>query len=162
MTAGETGIGSAGNTGNFANYNNAASWNARIGNVTTVGTNGVASFYGAFDMSGNIDEWNDLTGAAGGFRGLRGGEWSDTGAFALASSARSTAPASSSESIGNAFFLSSSLEITNDPSFESVNYGFRLASPVAVPEPSTWVMGLAGSACGGWQMWRRRRARTLT
>jgi formylglycine-generating enzyme required for sulfatase activity len=141
VTAGETGIGSAGNTGNFANYNNAASWNARIGNVTTVGTNGVASFYGAFDMSGNIDEWNDLTGAAGGFRGLRGGEWSDTGAFALASSARSTAPASSSESIGN---------------------GFRLASPVAVPEPSTWVMGLAGIACGGWQMWRRRRARTLT
>ena len=27
-----------------------------------------------------------------------------------------------------------------------------------VPEPSTWVMGLAGIACGGWQMYRRRRA----
>jgi hypothetical protein len=29
-----------------------------------------------------------------------------------------------------------------------------------VPEPSTWVMGLVGIACGGWQMWRRRRARS--
>jgi len=42
---------------------------------------------------------------------------------------------------------------------QSIRIGFRLASPVAVPEPSTWVMGLAGIACGGWQMWRRRRAR---
>jgi hypothetical protein len=40
---------------------------------------------------------------------------------------------------------------------ESDFYGFRLASPVAVPEPSTWVMGLAGLACGGWQMFRRRK-----
>ena len=123
VTAGLTGIGSAGSTGNFANYKNAASWNARIGNVTTVGTNGVASFYGAFDMNGNIDEWNDLTGAAGGFRGLRGGDWSDTGAFALASSARSTSPASTTGS--------------ND-------IGFRLASPVnsaPVPEIDPAGMG---------------------
>ena len=28
-----------------------------------------------------------------------------------------------------------------------------------VPEPSTWVMGLAGIACAGWGAWRRRRAR---
>mgnify|MGYP006276121123 CR=1 FL=1 len=25
-----------------------------------------------------------------------------------------------------------------------------------VPEPSTWVLGLAGIACGGWKWWRRR------
>ena len=34
-----------------------------------------------------------------------------------------------------------------------------------VPEPSTYAMALAGLACGGWQMWRRRRLRqapTLT
>ena len=35
-----------------------------------------------------------------------------------------------------------------------------------VPEPSTYAMALAGLACGGWQMWRRRRrlrqAPTLT
>ena len=29
----------------------------------------------------------------------------------------------------------------------------------AVPEPSTSAMALAGLACGGWQMWRRRRLR---
>ena len=26
-----------------------------------------------------------------------------------------------------------------------------------IPEPSTWVMGLAGIACGGWQVFRRRK-----
>ena len=26
-----------------------------------------------------------------------------------------------------------------------------------VPEPSTYAMALAGLACGGWQMWRRRK-----
>ena len=136
VTAGETGIGSAGNTDNFANYNAAASWNGGTGNVTTVGTNGGASAYGAFDMSGNINEWNDLTGAAGSSRGRRGGDWN-----------------------GNASSLSSSTMNSNDPSGETNGRGFRLASPVAVPEPSTWVMGLAGIACGGWQMWRRRRTR---
>ena len=138
MTAGSTGIGSAGlsSTDNSANSNSAAVWNGQTGNVTTVGTNGGASAYGAFDMSGNIFEWNDLTGAAGSSRGLRGGGWNDS-----------------------AFGLSSSLRATVGPSSGDFSIGFRLASPVAVPEPSTWVMGLAGIACGGWQMYRRRRAR---
>ena len=36
---------------------------------------------------------------------------------------------------------------------------YGLSEPiVAVPEPSTWVMGLAGLACGCWRMWRRVRA----
>jgi formylglycine-generating enzyme required for sulfatase activity len=134
VTAGSTGIGSAGSTGNFANYDSVASWNGETGNVTTVGTNGGASAYGAFDMSGNIQEWNDLTGASASARGLRGGIW-----------------------YGGAGGLSSSFWTTFDPSSENNSIGFRLASPVAVPEPSTWVMGLAGIACGGWQMWRRRK-----
>jgi formylglycine-generating enzyme required for sulfatase activity len=138
VTAGTTGIGSAGSTGNSANFNRGADWGSPLqdGNVTTVGTNGGASAYGAFDMSGNLYEWNDLTGTAGSSRGLRGGGW-DFDAFSLSSSDR----------------------ITFAPSGESDFIGFRLASPVAVPEPSTWVMGLAGIACGGWQMYRRRRAR---
>jgi hypothetical protein len=35
--------------------------------------------------------------------------------------------------------------------------GFRVASAVAVPEPSTYCMALAGLACGGWSMFRRRK-----
>ena len=114
VTADGTGIGSAGNTGNFANFNKAADWNSQDGNVTTVGTNGGPSAYGAFDMSGNIFELNDLTGAAGSSRGLRGGRWIDN----------------------NPLILSSSFSDSTAPSSESISAGFRLASPVAsaVPE----------------------------
>jgi len=133
VTAGTTGIGSAGSTGNFANYIDGADWNGQNGNVTTVGTNGGSSAYNAFDMSGNIWEWNDLTGAAGSTRGARGGYWSSFSAFSL----------------------SSSSNIATAPSDESDVYGFRLAT-VAVPEPSTCAMALAGLACGGYSMFRRR------
>jgi formylglycine-generating enzyme required for sulfatase activity len=136
VTAGSTGIGSSGSTGNFANYNNAADWNSQNGNVTTVGTNGGPSAYGAFDMSGNLTEWSDLTGSAGSSRGRRGGSWNDI-----------------------ASLLSSSDRNPLAPSTESVFIGFRLASPVPVPEPSTYAMALAGLACGGYSLFRRRRAR---
>jgi hypothetical protein len=53
--------------------------------------------------------------------------------------------------------LSSSSSGTNDPSFENGVIGFRLASPVAVPEPSTYAMALAGLAGGGWQVFRCRK-----
>jgi hypothetical protein len=144
VTSGTTGIGSASTgtigsgTGNFANHSFVADWNSQNGNVTTVGTNGGASAYGAFDMSGNVFEWNDLTGSAGSSRVLRGGGWDDD---------------------DDTFYLSSSARITSVPSFEYYAVGFRLASPVAVPEPSTCVMALAGLACGGCSLFRRRRAR---
>ena len=136
VTAGSTGIGSSGSTGNFANYNRDADWGSPLqdGNVTTVGTNGGASAYDAFDMSGNVREWNDLTGTAGSSRGLRGGGYNFS-----------------------AFDMSSFSKGAGDPSGGSDIIGFRLASPVAVPEPSTWVMGLAGIACAGWGAWRRRK-----
>ena len=118
-------------SGNFANYNDAADWNGQDGNLTTVGTNGGASAYGAFDMSGNVYEWNDLTGAAGSSRGLRGGDWN------------AAAPT-----------LSSSNRISLDPSLDVINISFRLA---AVPEPSTYAMALAGLACGGYVVFRRRK-----
>ena len=133
VTSGSTGIGSSGSGGNFANYNSVAVWNSQTGNATTVGTNGGASAYAAFDMSGNLYEWNDLTGAAGSTRGLRGGSWST-----------------------NASFLSSSNSSSYDPSFEFSSIGFRLA---AVPEPSTYAMAVVGLACGGYSMFRRRRGR---
>jgi formylglycine-generating enzyme required for sulfatase activity len=119
-------------TGNFANYNSAASWNSQTGNVTTVGTNGGASAYAAFDMSGNIFEWNDLTGAAGSSRGLRGGAWST-----------------------DAFYLSSLFRFSNVPSGEFVSNGFRL---VTVPEPTqlVFVAGV-GAALGAWRLRKLRR-----
>jgi len=130
-----TGIGSAGNTGNFANFNNAASWNGATGNVTTVGTNGGSSYYGAFDMNGNVTEWNDLNGngAVNNFLNARGGSWST----------------SDSTRLSSAYSYDIAPSVAND-----VTLGFRIA---AVPEPSTWVMGLAGLACGAWQAVRRRR-----
>jgi formylglycine-generating enzyme required for sulfatase activity len=134
VTAGPIGIGTSGSTGNFGNWGVAADWNGQDGNVTTVGTNGDPSLYGAFDMSGNVSEWNDQDGLTSALRGLRGGCW-----------------AHGSDS------LSSSYGYTDAPTTENSFRGFRLASPVAVPEPSTWVMGLAGIACGGWQMVRRRK-----
>ncbi len=135
VTAGLTGIGSSGSTGNFANYNSGADWNGQDGNVTTVGTNGGASAYGAFDMSGNAYEWNDLTGAPGSSRGLRGGDWLSTNALP---------------------FLASSFSNSINAATETDTFGFRLA---AVPEPSTCIMALAGLACGGYSLFRRRRAR---
>jgi formylglycine-generating enzyme required for sulfatase activity len=115
-------------------YDKGAVWNGQTGNVTTVGTNGGPSSYGAFDMSGNAYEWNDLDNTLGSFRGLRGGAWS----LRLP-------------------FLQSTWRGTSDPSFEAPHIGFRLASPVAVPEPSTYAMAFAGLACGSYSMFRRRK-----
>ena len=111
VTAGSTGIGSAGSTGNFANFNSAADWNSQDGNVTTVGTNGGASAYGAFDMTGNVFEWNDLTGAAGSSRGLRGSDYDISVANLSSFSRSSVAPSTEDESVG--FRLASS---GSDPS----------------------------------------------
>jgi hypothetical protein len=58
---------------------------------------------------------------------------------------------------GIALYLQSSSAAKMGTTNETNNAGFRLASPVAVPEPSTWVMGLAGIACGGLGMLRRRK-----
>ena len=137
-----------GSTANQANYFTGAGFSVTQSGehdsnqnyLTDVGAfSGSGSFYGTFDQSGNVFQWNDLDGLAssGSSRGLRGGNWTTL----------------------NPFGLSSSFSYSIDPSIESNLIGFRLASPVAVPEPSTWVMGLAGIACGGWQMYRRRRAR---
>jgi formylglycine-generating enzyme required for sulfatase activity len=131
VTADSTGIGSAGGTGNFANYNFEADWNALNGNVTTVGTNGGPSAYGAFDMSGNVREW---TGADNSSLAMRGGCW-DVNFSSLSSSDRLAVAASA----------------------DSACRGFRLVAPV--PEPSTCAMALAGLACGGYSLFRRRRVR---
>ena len=116
-------------------------YNSNQGYLTDVGAfSSSGSFYGTFDQSGNVYQWNDLDGLASSrsSRGLRGGYWND---------------------IYGPFYLSSSGSVSYFPSYGSSFTGFRLASPVAVPEPSTWVMAAGGLACAGWGAWRRRRAR---
>jgi hypothetical protein len=43
--------------------------------------------------------------------------------------------------------------------FNPLINALQVRAAVAVPEPSTWVMGLALIACGVWGTWRRKRAR---
>ena len=95
-------------------------------------------------MSGNVYEWNDLTGEAVFSRGVRGGSWVGL------------------EDEDNAFLLSSSDRGFVVPQSEFSGTGFRLASPVPVPEPATLGMASGGAlcACGWWVLKRRRRART--
>jgi len=103
--------------------------------LTNVGAfSGSPGAYGTFDQNGNVSELNDLDGTPGEERGYRGGSWADT-QFDLPSSSR---------------FITST---TN----QSSRVGFRLASPVPVPEPSTWVMAGFGLACAGWGAFRRRK-----
>ena len=132
VTANASGIGSAGSTGNFANYNGAASWNGQGGNVTTVGTNGGAGAYGSFDMGGNVWEINDLDGTTSSYRGARGNSYAYSPVSAFD---RSFVPSD----------------------YEGDGGGFRLASSVAVPEPSTCASLAAGFVFGCWQMFRRRK-----
>jgi sulfatase modifying factor 1 len=80
--------------------------------LTDVGAfSGSGSFYGTFDQSGNVYQWNDLDGTAGSSRGTRGGDWGG----------------------GGSVYLSSSHSRSRDPSLETAQIGFRLASPVSSP-----------------------------
>ncbi|PHX99638.1 MAG: hypothetical protein CK530_12015 [Planctomycetaceae bacterium] len=92
-----------GGSANQANYNDV------IGRATDVGSfSGSGSFYGTFDQSGNVFQWNDLDGTGDGpSRGVRGGDW-----------------------YGDSFYVSSSFRYGYDPSLEIGNVGFRLASPI--------------------------------
>jgi sulfatase modifying factor 1 len=106
--------------------------------LTDVGAfSGSGSFYGTFDQSGNVFQWNDLDGTAGASRGLRGGSWNN------------------GDPTNEAVYLSSSYGLTAGPSDENSLIGFRLASPFAVPEPSTWA--LAGAAVSIGLVVRHRR-----
>ncbi len=133
-------IGSEANQANYYDGDYVATQSANYptgqNSLTDVGAfTASQSAYGTFDQSGNVWEWNDLTGADWPSRGVRGGYF--------ASYAYSLSPEDS-----NAHYATAS---------ENLSLGFRLASPVAVPEPSTWVMGLAGIACAGWGAFRRRK-----
>lgn len=92
-----------------------------------------SSYYGTFDQTGNVFEWNDLSGGASASRGLRGGAW-----------------------WSDALVLSSDrLEFA--PEWLSDIDGFRLA---AVPEPaSLGIVAMGSLAVLGWTMLRQRPSR---
>jgi len=107
--ASATATGDIANPGqDVVNYFFGAVWNGLNGNVTTVGSAGNTSFYGAFDMNGNVWEWNETL--IGSSRGLRGGSFNF------------------SESN-----LRSSTRNSNSPTSENFDIGFRLASPIPGP-----------------------------
>jgi formylglycine-generating enzyme required for sulfatase activity len=112
------------------NYANGANWNSLGGNLTTVGSAGIMSdsFYGAYDLGGNVREWNEAV-ISSGVRGLRGGSWNHSEASLSAADRYSLVAVSEFRVIG-----------------------FRLAG--AVPEPSRVMLTLAG-VCG--LLMRRRR-----
>jgi formylglycine-generating enzyme len=107
---------------------NSANSNFVVNNLTDVGAYaGTTSPYGAFDMGGNVWQWNQAL-ISGSFRGLRGGSFDN-----------------------NSDHLLSSVRLANGPTPENNNFGFRVAS---VPEPSTGVLVVA--ACGLMWVLRKR------
>ena len=94
---------------------------------------GSPSAYGTFDQTGNAWELNDLSGLASIDRGRRGGAWQNDWANASAM-------------------------VRFDGAGSNIYGGFRLAAPVAVPEPSTWVMVVGAISCASWSGWRRMKA----
>lgn len=115
---------------NSANYANA------VGTVTDVGSySQTQSYYGAFDMAGNVWEWNEeIVDTIE--RGIRGGSW------------------------GN---LDHTLNASNNSKFEPTSdyvesyIGFRITSDqslTAVPEPET-ISLLLGISTLGFVLWRR-------
>jgi formylglycine-generating enzyme len=100
---------------------NSANYDAVVGNLTDVGAyTGTTSPYGAFDMNGNVFQWNE-TLSTDFLRGALGGGWGSS-AF-------------------SGFLTSTSSFRFHNPASGNSGLGFRLA---AVPEPSTYAMAAMG------------------
>jgi sulfatase modifying factor 1 len=106
----------------MANYGNA------VGTITPVGSYAFSSSYGAFDMGGNVWEWNEAI-ISGSLRGQRGGSFY----------------------IGNVSNLQAAERNLHYPMFEDGNTGFRVSQ---IPGPSSIaLLAIAGLGARG-----RRRA----
>ena len=118
-----------------------------------------------FQVGNGIASWTDL-GTTSSLNGVSGGVWLHTYVDCEFESAGTY-----NVSLRNA---NNSL-VGNDLGLDDIYFGLRsdapsfgsdagtaiptTFSPVAVPEPSTYAMALAGLACGGYSMLRRRRTR---
>ena len=101
-------------TANTANYNN------NVGRVTDVRYNGDTSAYGAFDMTGNIDEWTGTSGTGGTSFFALGGNY--TTANPTRDSFSFSTPGSTTVASTRGFRLASVINPTNSYS-EFVNVG---------------------------------------
>lgn len=113
--ASATSIGDVANPGqDVVNYDKGADWNgSSFGNLTTVGSAGSTTYYGLFDMNGNVYEWNEAVLSTDDIvSGTRGGGFSLPEAGLVASHVPP-------------FGLSVGYRI--------ILTGFRLASPVPLP-----------------------------
>jgi len=110
---------------------NHANYDLAVGDLTDVGAyTGTMSPYGAFDMGGNVVQWNEAL-IFGSYRGLRGGMFGSPSSDLISSKSR--------------FF--------GDPATDGAEFvGFRVAS---VPEPSSFVLAALGFI--GLVVWRRRK-----
>ena len=114
--------------------------------LTDVGAfSGSGSFYGTFDQSGNVDDWNDLDGTAGSSRGIRGGYFGEIYGY---------------DNPGT-FGVSSSYSKLSNPSGGGF-VGIRLASSVSVagvPEiDPNGLSAVLGLIVGGLGLLERRRS----
>ncbi len=76
VVASATATGDIANPGaTTVNMNSGADWSGQNGNLTTVGSAGNSSFYGAFDMNGNVREWLENSDFGPNNRGQMGGDW---------------------------------------------------------------------------------------
>ena len=128
-----------------------------IGLPTGVNVAGGLSPYGTMGQGGNVFEWiesafDGTNNAASEPRVIRGGAASLVFGDRLLSSTRTELVPDIPPADPN----------NPDPvDVFDFSIGFRVASvhdPSIIPEPSTYAMALAGIACGGYSMWRRKRA----
>ena len=113
---------------------NHANYDGVVGNLTDVGAySGTTSPYGAFDMGGNVYQWNEALVDSGFIfiRRARGGSFNFSSANLL-----SSAHSGGAESISGDWI------------------GFRVASVANIPEPSTGVLAVIASGMLWW--WRKR------
>ena len=93
-----------------------------------------ASHYGTYDQNGDVFQWDtDIYG--GDARGMRGGSWT----------------------VSNPYYLASTTNLGSDPAQEASDLGFRIET--SIPEPGAVPLGLAGIAVLGFAPALRRALR---